>query len=51
MVDHLFGPTLNPLWTRMKPVIYGMRKATNEPFFFSHFEYLIKRLNEYRKNG
>ncbi|MGD0977730.1 MAG: hypothetical protein ABR962_01170 [Candidatus Bathyarchaeia archaeon] len=51
MVDSLFGPTLNSLWERMMPVIYAMRKATNEPFFFSHFEYLIKRLSAYRKRG
>jgi hypothetical protein len=44
MVDRLFGPTLNSLWNRMMPVIYGMRKATDEPFFFSHFEYLIERI-------
>jgi hypothetical protein len=35
----------------MMPVIYGMRKATDEPFFFSHFEYLIERLSLYRKKG
>jgi hypothetical protein len=49
LVDRLFGPTLNSLWERMKPVIYAMRKASNEPFFFSHYEYLIKRLSAYRK--
>jgi hypothetical protein len=49
MVDQLFGPSLNSLWERMQPVIYAMRKGLNEPFFFSHFEYLIKRLSAYRK--
>jgi hypothetical protein len=51
MVDRLFGPTLNLLWEIMMPVIYGMRKGLNEPFFFSHFEYLIKRLSAYRKKS
>jgi hypothetical protein len=51
MVDRLFGPTLNSLWERMMPVIYAMRKGINEPFFFSHFEYLVKRLSAYRKQG
>jgi hypothetical protein len=51
MVDRLFGPTLNSLWERMQPLIYAMRKGLNEPFFFSHFEYLIKRLSEYRKKS
>lgn len=49
MVDRLFGPSLNTLWERMIPIINGMRKGLNEPFFFSHFENLIKRLNIYRK--
>ena len=49
LVDHLFGPTQNLLWDRMKPVIYAMREGLKEPFFFSHFEYLVNRLNSYRK--
>jgi hypothetical protein len=49
MVDRLFGPSLNSLWERMQPLIYAMRKGLNEPFFFSHYEYLIKRLSAYRK--
>jgi hypothetical protein len=51
MVDRLFGPTLNSLWVRMEPVIYAMRKGLNEPFFFSHFEYLVKRLSSYRNKS
>ena len=39
MVDHLFGPTLNILWLRMKPVIYAMREGLKEPAFFAHYEY------------
>jgi hypothetical protein len=51
MVDRLFGPTLNSLWIRMKPVLYAMREGLNEPFFFSHYEYLINRLNSYRESN
>ena len=49
MVDRLFGPTLNLLWVRMKPVLYAMREGLKEPFFFSHYEYLVNRLDSYRK--
>jgi hypothetical protein len=48
MVDHLFGPTLNILWLRMQPVIHAMRKGLNEPAFFAHYEYLVKRLEAHR---
>jgi hypothetical protein len=51
MVDSLFGPTINLLWVRMKPVLYAMREGLKEPFFFSHYEYLINRLNAYRKSS
>jgi hypothetical protein len=33
----------------MKPVIYAMRKGLNEPAFFAHYEYLVNRLDSYRK--
>ena len=49
LVNSLFGPTLVSLWEPIQPVIQKMRKALNEPFFFSHFEYLYKRLTEYRR--
>jgi hypothetical protein len=49
MVDHLFGPTLNILRARMKPVIYAMRQGLNEPAFFAHYEYYVNRLDSYRK--
>jgi hypothetical protein len=51
MADKLFGPTLNLLWVRMKPVLYAMREGLNEPFFFSHYEYLVNRLNSYRESN
>jgi hypothetical protein len=49
MVDRLFGPTLYLLWEKMKPVLFAMREGLNEPFFFSHYEYLVKRIDAYRK--
>ena len=51
MVDRLFGPTVNLLWETVQPALYAMRKGLNEPFFFSHFEYLIKELSAYRKRS
>jgi len=50
MADSLFGPTINLLWVRMKPVLYAMREGLKEPFFFSHYEYLINRLNSFRES-
>ena len=50
LVNSLFGPTLVSLWEPIQPMIQGMRKSLNQPFFFSHFEYLYERLNEYRRN-
>lgn len=49
LVDSLFGPTLDVLWVRIKPIIDAMRKGLNEPFFFSHFEQLVERLSTYRQ--
>jgi hypothetical protein len=51
MADYLFGPTLNILWVRMQPVIYAMRKGLNEPAFFTHYEYLVRRLDACRKKN
>ncbi len=50
LVNSLFGPTLVSLWEPIQPVIQGMRKSLKQPFFFSHFEYLYDRLNEYRRD-
>jgi len=49
LVNSLFGPTLVSLWEPIHPMIVGMRQSMKEPFFFSHFEYLYDRLEEYRK--
>lgn len=49
LVYRLFGPTLEPLWDTMRPIIYAMRKGLNQPFFFSHFESLVNRLSVYRR--
>jgi hypothetical protein len=49
LVDSLFGPTLDALWEPIRPLIYWMRESLKQPTFFSHFEYLHNRLNDYRK--
>jgi hypothetical protein len=52
LVDYLFGPSLNTVWeSNIQTVINGMRKGLNQPSFFSHFDYLYKRLNTYRKEN
>ena len=51
LVNSLFGPTLDALWEPIRPLIYGMRESLKQPTFFSHFEYLYNRLNEYRKEN
>jgi len=51
LVNSLFGPTLDALWEPIRPLIYGMRDSLKQPTFFSHFEYLYNRLNEYRKEN
>jgi hypothetical protein len=51
LVDSLFGPTLDALWEPIRPLIRGMRESLKQPFFFSHFEYLHNRLNDYRKEN
>lgn len=49
LVDNLFGSTLDALWEPIRPLILGMRESLKQPYFFSHFEYLHNRLNDYRK--
>jgi hypothetical protein len=49
LVDSLFGPTLDALWEPIRPLINSMRESLKQPTFFSHFEYLYNRLNDYRK--
>lgn len=51
LANRLFGPTINSLWERIQPLIHAMRKGLNEPFFFSHFEYLVNELAAYRKRS
>jgi hypothetical protein len=51
LVDSLFSPSVNTLWERNRPVIYGMRESMKDPLLFSHVEYLYKRLNAYYKEN
>jgi hypothetical protein len=51
LVDSLFGPTLNALWEPIRPLIDWTRESLKQPTFFSHFEYLHDRLDDYRKGS
>ena len=52
MVDSLFGSMVNSFWERkIQPVVYALRESMHQPFFLSHFEYLVKRLSIYRKEA
>jgi hypothetical protein len=50
LCNSLFGPSLDSAWRFLKPVILSMRERINEPFLFSHFDYLVDELNIYRRN-
>jgi hypothetical protein len=53
MVAGLFGGAagLFSLWKKMEPMIHALREFMHSPFFLSHFEYLVKRLSEYKKEA
>jgi hypothetical protein len=51
LVNSLFGPSLKSAWEMLRPVVQGMRERINEPFLFSHFEYLCNQLSAYRKDS
>ena len=49
LVDNLFGPSLNTAWeSNIQTLINGIRKNSKQPSFFSHVDYLYKRLNTYK---
>jgi len=49
LVDNLFGPSLNTAWeSNIQTLINGLRKNSKQPSFFSHVDYLYKRLNTYK---
>jgi hypothetical protein len=50
LVNSLFGPSLNTHWeSRLKELLEGMRKASSQPSFFKHVDYLLERLDNYRQ--
>jgi hypothetical protein len=50
LVNALFGPSLNVRWeSRMKKYIEGLRKASDQQSFFLHVDYLLERLDSYRR--
>jgi len=49
LVNSLFGPSLSTYWeSRLKELLEGMKKASNQPTFFTHVNYLLERLDSYR---
>jgi hypothetical protein len=50
LVDNLFGPSVNTAWeSNLQTLISGIRRGSNQPSFFSHVDYLYKRLSTYKK--
>jgi hypothetical protein len=50
LVDCLFGISVNSAWeSTIQTLINGIRKGSNQPLFFSHVDYLFKRLSTYKK--
>jgi len=40
---------VEPYWEKLKPIVYGMRKAYKEPDIAENFEWLSKRAAKWRK--
>jgi hypothetical protein len=52
LVNNQFGPSVNTAWeSNIQTLIDGIRKSSNRPSFFSHVDYLYKRLNTYKKKN
>jgi hypothetical protein len=52
LVDNLFGPSVNTAWeSNLQTLIRGIRKASNQPSFFSHVDYLYRRLSTYKREN
>jgi len=50
LIDNLFGPSVNTTWeSNLQTLIEGIRKGSNQPSFFSHVDYLYRRLSDYKK--
>jgi hypothetical protein len=50
LVDSLFGFSVSTAWeSNLLMLINGMRKGSNQPLFFSHVDYLFKRLSIYKE--
>jgi hypothetical protein len=50
LVDNLFGPSMNTAWeANIQTLINGIRKNSKQPSFFSHVDYLYKRLNTHKR--
>lgn len=52
LVDNLFGPSVNTAWeSNIQTLINGIRRNSKQPSFFSHVDYLYRRLNTYKREN
>ena len=50
LVHSLFGPSVTKEWeSNILRLVNGLRKRSGQPSFFSHAEYLFKRLSAYKE--
>ena len=45
-IDELFTGSIEVLWEKMKPILEGIRKDSNQPRVFGWFEYLYNELQK-----
>ena len=46
LVYGVFGPAILRNWEKVKPIIEGYRKASNQPTYFDDFEFLYNELKK-----
>jgi len=46
LVYGVFGPAILGNWEKVKPIIEGYRKASNQPTYFDDFEFLYNELKK-----
>lgn len=52
LVENLFGPSVDTMWeSNIQTLVNGIRKSSNRRSFFSHIDYLYKRLSAHRKEN
>ena len=51
LVDKLFGYMVISLWEKLKPVIEGMKRQSDEPRSLEWFEYLYNEMKKRERSG